>query len=89
MLEGETEEAVPYHSPFWDTEKFVANLARFVGMTLEGTAGFLVAPAKEDVLFAAVLGEGAAFALDAARWADTAYYNASEKHDDKKLFQPW
>ncbi|RKH33617.1 MULTISPECIES: hypothetical protein [Corallococcus] len=79
----------PYHSPTQDTEKFVANVIRYSGVTSEGLAGFVPSPAKEEILFFSVAAEGTALAFDLARWASVLLDNNANPNGPQKLFQPW
>ncbi|RYZ43770.1 MAG: hypothetical protein EOO71_02090 [Myxococcaceae bacterium] len=77
-----------YHSYFWDTEKFAANLLGFGGMTAEGAVSVISTPSTQvTVLLVAAGAEGVAFLLDGARWFETAWYN--QQNNDKKLYQFW
>ncbi|NOK17295.1 hypothetical protein [Corallococcus carmarthensis] len=89
-LDGEIDPSVPYHSTFWDSEKFGSNVLAFGGMTGEGVAGLIPGEADKALILAgAAIAEWGALALDVTRWADAVLYNNTGDGTDKKLFQLW
>ncbi|NNB88413.1 hypothetical protein [Corallococcus exiguus] len=89
-LDGEIDPSVPYHSTFWDTEKFGANVLSFGGMTGEGVAGLIPGEADKALILAgSAVAEWGALLLDVTRWADAVLYNNTGDGSDKKLFQLW
>ena len=92
VLELAREESpeVPYHSYFWDTEKFGANVLSFGGMVAEGVAGFIPTEAPRLMTLSVAAGaEAWAFLLNYLRWAAATLDQYDEDSGDHSLFQPW